>query len=45
MSDRNYKCPSCGGVVAIPERRRTITLEAVRDTHERTCPGRGRRLN
>ena len=39
--ERSYRCPSCRGVVALPLNWRRIDIEAVRATHERTCPGRG----
>jgi hypothetical protein len=38
-TDRSYRCPGCSGVVSIPERRRTITIDEVRTVHEDTCPG------
>lgn len=38
MSERSYKCPGCGGVVAIPDYRRTITLDDVRSVHDDSCP-------
>jgi hypothetical protein len=44
MSERTYPCPSCRGVVAIPSRRRTLTIEQVRTIHETSCPGRGRTI-
>lgn len=39
--DRSYRCPSCRGIVSIPDRRRTITIEQVQEAHLRTCPGHG----
>jgi hypothetical protein len=37
MSDRSMRCV-CGGLVSVPTRRRTITLDEVMANHLEACP-------
>jgi hypothetical protein len=37
-AQRSTRCPNCGGIVSIPARSRTFTLDVILEHHLAACP-------